>query len=199
MNTSIHTTGLAEALFSATRQKVLGLVFGQPWRDFSISELIELAGAGSGGVQREMKRLADSGLVTVVPMGRQRRYRANASSPIYEELCAIVRKTIGPADLLRAALEPLAPEISLALLYGSVASGTDTASSDVDLLVVSDSLTMEVLFSALEDVEATLGRPVQPTVYTTKEFQRRRDQGSPFLKNVLDGAHMVLWGVIRGQ
>ena len=191
-------TSLGDALFPATRQKVLGLFFGQPWRDFGISELIAEAGAGSGGVQRELKRLASSGLVVATPVGRLRRYRANPDSPVYEELCSIVRKTMGPADQLRAALEPLADKLEAALLFGSVAKGTDTANSDIDLLLISDTLTLESVFEALEAAEATLGRPVQPTLYTSEEFKRRREQQSPFVRNVLAGEHVVLWGAVNG-
>ncbi len=192
------STSLGDALFPATRQKVLGLFFGQPWRDFSVSELIAEAGAGSGGVQRELKRLISSGLVLAESIGRQRRYRANPASPVYAELCSIVRKTIGPADQLRAALEPLADQLEVALMFGSVAKGTDTAQSDIDVLLVSNSLTLEVVFEALEEAEAALGRPIQPTLYTSEEFQRRRDSQSPFVRNVLAGEHVVLWGALNG-
>jgi len=200
MGTSSATapTSLGDALFPATRQKVLGLFFGQPWRDFSVSELIAEAGAGSGGVQRELKRLTGSGLVLAESIGRHRRYRANPDSPVYAELCSIVRKTIGPADQLRAALEPLADQLEVALMFGSVAKGTDTAQSDIDVLLVSNSLTLEVVFEALEEAEAALGRPIQPTLYTSDEFQRRRDSQSPFVRNVLAGEHVVLWGAVNG-
>lgn len=196
-NSNSAPTSLGDALFPATRQKVLALFFGQPWREFGIGDLIALAGAGSGAVQRELKRLETSGLVSTTRVGKQRRYRANPASPIFSELCAIVRKTIGPADQLRAALEPLSDHISLALLFGSVAKGTDTAHSDIDLLVVSDHLTLEALFSALEAAEAHLGRPVQPTLYTTAEFERRRESDAPFLRKVLAGEHVVLWGALN--
>jgi len=90
--------GLADALFSGTQQRVLGLLFGQPERSFYATELIALAGAGSGAVQRELARLAQSGLVTVQPLANRKHYRANPASPIYTELCAIARKTIAAAE-----------------------------------------------------------------------------------------------------
>ena len=89
---------LADALFSGTQQRVLGLLFGQPERSFYATELIALAGAGSGAVQRELARLAQSGLVTVEPLANRKHYRANPASPIYTELCAIARKTIAAAE-----------------------------------------------------------------------------------------------------
>ena len=63
---------LAGALFTVTQQRVLGLLFGQPERSFFATELIALARAGSGAVQRELLRLAESGLATVSRLGNQK-------------------------------------------------------------------------------------------------------------------------------
>jgi len=90
-------TGLADALFSTTQQRVLGLLFGQPGRSFYANELIALTGGGSGAVQRELARLAHSGLITQQTIGRQKHYQANASAPIFGELCAIASKTMSLA------------------------------------------------------------------------------------------------------
>ncbi len=94
---------LADALFSTTQQRVLGLLFGQPERSFFASEIIGLLGAGSGAVQRELGKLAGSGLLTVTRVGNQKHYQANAEAPIYAELCSIVRKTVGVADPIKRA------------------------------------------------------------------------------------------------
>lgn len=181
-------TGIADALFSATQQRVLALLFGQPARSFFTNELIGLVGAGSGAVQREVRRLVESGLVTVTRLGSQKHYQANPAAPIFEELRGIVTKTLGPAEVLRMALVPLGDAVRLALLYGSVAKGTDAAQSDIDLLIVSDDLTLEQVYAALAPVEQQLGRRVSPTVYTVAEFRRRRTGGNPFLTKVLAGA-----------
>ena len=137
------SVGLADALFTTTQQRVLGLLFGQPGRSFFANELIGFTGSGSGAVQRELRRLATSGLLTVTRIGNQKHFQANRDSPVFDELCSLVIKTVGLADPIRRALLPLAEKIDLALLYGSVPKGTDTASSDVDLLVVSDELMLE--------------------------------------------------------
>jgi DNA-binding MarR family transcriptional regulator len=100
-------TGIADALFSATQQRVLALLFGQPERSFFTNELIGLVGAGTGAVQREVRRLVESGLVTVTRLGSQKHYQANAEAPIFEELRSIVIKTLGPAEVLRAKLAEL--------------------------------------------------------------------------------------------
>ena len=180
-------TGIADALFSATQQRVLALLFGQPGRSFFTNELIGLVGAGSGAVQRELKRLVESGLVTVTRLGSQKHYQANPAAPIFEELRGIVTKTLGAAEVLRAALAPLGDTVRLALLYGSVAKGSDTAHSDIDLLVVSESLTLEQIYEALTPVEQQLGRRISPTLYSVAEFRRRRVSSNPFLTKVLAG------------
>jgi predicted nucleotidyltransferase len=185
-------TSLADALFSATQQRVLALLFGQSGRSFFTNELIGLVGAGSGAVQRELRRLVESGLVTVTRIGSQKHYQANPAAPIFEELRGIVTKTLGPAEVLRAALLPLGDTVRLALVYGSVAKGSDTADSDIDLLIVSDKLTLEQVYTALTQVEQQLGRRVSPTLYTVEEFRRRRTAGNPFLTKVLAGATIPL-------
>jgi predicted nucleotidyltransferase len=188
------TRSIADALFSRTQQRVFSLVFGQPERAFATSELIALAGSGSGAVQRELQRLLDSKMVVAATTGRQKRYQANPASPIFHELRSIVDKTAGVPGRLRAALAPLEDRIQLALLYGSVAKQTDTASSDIDVLVVSDAVTLEDVFAALQDAERDLGRRVSPTLYTSDEFRRRRRSGHPFLTRVLEGQHVILLG-----
>jgi predicted nucleotidyltransferase len=182
---SYQPASLADALFSSTQQKVLGYLFGQPERSFFANELIGLVGAGSGAVQRELKRLAESGLVTVTRRGNQKHFQANPASPIFSELCGIARKTFGLAGPLREALAPLAGQIDAAFVYGSVAKKSDTAASDIDLMVVSDSLTYADLFGALEEVAGKLGRPVNPTVYSRAELVRRIAEDNAFVTRVL--------------
>ncbi len=189
-----ETTGLADALFTTTQQRLLTLLYGQPDRSFFASELIRLTGSGSGAVQRELKRFASSGLVSVTPLGRQKHYQANPDCPVFEEVSGIVRKTLALAEPIRRALEPLAGRIRLALVYGSVVEGTDTAGSDVDLLVVADGVMLEELYAALSPMEASLARRISPTLYTSAEFDERRAAGNPFLANVLAGERVILIG-----
>src|SRR6056297_2497124 len=188
---------VADALFSGTRQTMLRLFFGQPDRGYTLTDLIELAHAGRGAVQRETARLVGAGLVTHEGERRGSLYRANADSPIFEELCSIVRKILGPADALRTALAPLQDRIRLALLYGSVAQGVDRADSDIDVLIVADDLMLEEVFDALAATEDALGRRISPTLYTSDEFDRRRAAGEPFITEVLQDAHEVLLGALE--
>lgn len=178
-------TGLADALFSGTRQRLLGLLFGQPSRSFYATELIGLAGSGSGAVQRELANLAQSGLVTLRAVGNQKHYQANAESPIFAELCGIAQKTVGLAEPLREALAPLARRIRAAFVYGSVAKKTDTAASDIDVMLLSDELSYADTFAALEAASSRLGRTVNPTILTRKEFIKRVKARESFLTRVL--------------
>ncbi|MCE5360808.1 MAG: hypothetical protein JJ714_07500 [Acidithiobacillus sp.] len=187
-------TGLADALFSTTQQRVLALLFGQPERSFFTNELIGLAGAGSGAVQRELRRLAESGLVTIRKVGNQKHYRANPEAPIFQELCGIVTKTLGPAEVVRAVLESFGDQIRLALVYGSVATHSDTAMSDIDLLLVSDSLALEEVYAALTPAEQRLGRRISPTLYNLEEYRKRRTSENPFLTKILRGKIVLLRG-----
>jgi predicted nucleotidyltransferase len=188
--------GVADALFTKVQQRVLGVLFGNPGRSFYANEVIALAESGTGAVQRELTRLAGAGLLTVTRVGNQKHYQANASAPVYEDLRRIVMKTSGLTDVLRVALTPLAREISATFVFGSVAKGQDTATSDIDLLVISEHLTYADLFSALEESGTRLGRKVNPTVYARKDLAARLRQGNAFAKRVLE--QPKLW-VIGGE
>ena len=185
---------LAGALFSTSQQRVLGLLFGQPDRSFYATELIALAGVGSGAVQRELSRLEDSGLATVHRVGTQKHYQANPKSPLFEELCAIARKTVGLAEPLRAALAPLAKSIAAAFVYGSVAKKQDTASSDIDLMVISDTVSYADVYRLLEPITTKLARTINPTVYTRKELAKRVKERNSFVTRVLSQPKVWIYG-----
>ena len=184
-------TSLADALFSTVQQRVLAYLFGQPERSFFATELIKLAGGGSGAVQRELARLEESGLVVVTRLGTQKHYQANPKSPIFSELCGIAQKTVGLAEPLREALKPLAKRISAAFVYGSVAKKKDTAASDIDLMVISGKVTYADLFTVLEEVSTRLGRQVNATVYSSQELAKRVKQDNAFVTRVL--AQPKIW------
>ncbi|MCM2252719.1 MAG: nucleotidyltransferase domain-containing protein [Ramlibacter sp.] len=194
LNRSPVGVSLASALFGSTQQRVLGLLFGQPDRSFYATELIALARAGSGAVQRELGRLAQSGLVTVRPVGNQKHYQANPASPIYEELCGIARKTVGIAEPLRAALAPIRDQIRAAFVFGSVAKQTDHAASDIDLMIISDSLDYADTILALQPVAAGLGREINPIIYTPKELAKRVKDDNGFVGRVLSQPKVWLFG-----
>jgi predicted nucleotidyltransferase len=178
------STNLADVLFSPVQQRVLALLFGQPGRSFQSAEVIALAGSGTGAVHRQLIRLADSGLVTVTRVGNQKHYQANRDSPVFSELHGLVVKTIGLAGPLAEALAPLRDRIQVAFVYGSIAQGTDTAQSDIDLMVICDDLAYSDLYGALQEAEATLGRPVHVSLATAEEWNHKLASRNPFVTKV---------------
>jgi len=193
-NMGMNKTSLSEALFSKTQRRVLGLLFGNPDRSYYANEIVRFAGAGIGTVQRELERLAAVGLLTVTRIGNQKHYQANRQSPIFEELRGIVLKTFGVADVLREALAPFAGRIREAFIYGSVAKGMDTASSDIDVMVVADDLSYSDIFPPLAEAENKLGRTINPTVYSQTELRRKLAEDNAFLSRVMDQPKVYLIG-----
>lgn len=187
----LPVSSLGDALFAKVQQRVLGVLFGNPGRSFYANEVIGLARSGTGAVQRELARLETSGLVTVARVGKQKHYQANVESPVFEELRGLVLKTFALTDVLREALKPVASRIRAAFVYGSIAKGSDTATSDIDLMVITDRLTYRDLFVALEAASERLGRKVAPTIYTPKELAKRLKQDNSFVTRVL--AQPKLW------
>lgn len=186
--------GLSDALFTRTQQRVLGLLFANPDRSFHTNEVVRLSGVGTGTVHRELARLLDSGLVSAGRLGNQKHFQANRRSPIFEELRGIVVKTFGLADVLREAISPYAGRMTAAFIYGSIAKGIDKAQSDVDLMIVSESLGYTHLYGALLDAERRLGRKVNPAIYTPVEFAERRAERDGFMSRVLQGPRIYLLG-----
>ena len=185
---------LGDALFTKTQQQVLRLLFGQPGRSFYANEIVRYAGLGIGTVQRELARLSEAELLVVTRLGNQKHYQANASAPIFEELRGIVIKTFGVADVLKGALAPFVDKIQLAFIYGSVANGTDTAKSDIDLMVIAKGLSYTALMSQLGEFEAQLGRAVNPTLYSPAELNRKRKEENSFVQRVLHQPKIILMG-----
>lgn len=196
------SVSIADALFPRVRQRVLALLFGNPERSFFSNEVVALAQSGTGAVQRELASLAQAGLLSVTTQGNQKHYKANSAAPVFEELRGLVLKTSGLVDVLRSALAPLAGQIGAAFVYGSVAKRQDTATSDVDLMVITDSLGYGDLFPLVEEAGARLARKVNPTIYTRAELAKRLRQKNAFTTRVLTqeklwviGSEETLYGV----
>jgi predicted nucleotidyltransferase len=181
-------------LFTPVQQRVLGLLFGQPERCFQSAELIRLAKGGTGAAHRQLGRLAGAGLVTVTRTANQKHYQARRDSPIFAELHGLVVKTVAIVEPLRHALAGHASSIRAAFLYGSSAKGADRAGSDIDLMVISDSLRYADVYEALQAVEAVLARRVNPTVLTPAEWRTRRARADSFTARVAAQPRLFIVG-----
>jgi predicted nucleotidyltransferase len=182
---------LSSTLFGRTRGAVLAVLFGHVGESYYLRQLARMTGITLGPVQRELRQLVDAGLVTKKTLGTQTLFSANEASPIFAEMRAIVAKTVGIRDILLAALSPLAANIDLAFVYGSVARSREGQQSDVDLMIVG-SVRFEDVVDRIAYAQKTLNREINPTVYTANEF-RGKLRGN-FLKTVLGENKLFLIG-----
>jgi predicted nucleotidyltransferase len=186
-------SGLVASLFGKARRSVLAVLYTHPDEAFYLRQLVRASGAGVGPVQREVRGLTASGIISRTVRGKQVYYQANRECPIFEELKSLMVKTAGIADLLRSALVPLADRINLAFIYGSVARGEHKRASDIDLMVVGDVDFGEVV-AALGPVQDKLNREVNPTVYGRAEFAAKAFAGKHFINRFLSGKLIFLIG-----
>lgn len=190
----IFGMSISFALFTDSQSRLYSWLFGQPERAFHLNELRRLTGLGSASLQRELNRLANAGLVDTQAVGNLRRFQANPQSPVYAELVALTRKTLGTVPVLRNALSPLQPGLQSAWVYGSVAKQTDTAQSDIDVMLVGNNLLLSQVLACLEPAEVQLGRKINPNCYSPQEFERRRAEPDSFVNRVLSQPILPLIG-----
>lgn len=184
---------IGAALFGKTRLGVLALLYGRPDQARYLSEVVRAVGAGTGVVQRELARLTAAGLLRRTVQGKQVYFQANPDSPVFADLKGLVVKTAGVVDVIQASLAPLRDGVRLALIYGSIARGEETAASDIDLLVIGKASLFEVV-SSLADAQETLRREVNPAVFPPAEFKRKGRAQDPFLTAVVKGPKLFVIG-----
>ena len=184
---------LSSALFGRTRRAVLGLLFTHADDAFYLRELARRVGAGLGAVDREVSRLAGAGILTRTLRGHQVYYQANPKCPVFAEIKSLMVKTSGLAEVLQAALAPIAPRIRVAFVYGSFARQGQRGASDVDVMAVGEPTFAEVV-AALQPAQETLAREINPTVYSSDNFRSRVAAENHFLKTVLTGKKIFLIG-----
>jgi predicted nucleotidyltransferase len=172
-----------EFMFSPYRRQLLARLLLRPDEQFHVRELGRMTGISAGSLHRELKAMAESGLLVREKIGNQVFYRADTHCAIYEELAAIFRKTLGLASLLNNALSRIAGRIQVAFVFGSMASGQQNAGSDIDVCVLGDVSLLEVV-KALSPAQETLGREMNPVVMTTKNFAEQSAKQDRFVTRV---------------
>ena len=186
-------TSIATHLLGQTRSAVLSTLLLHPEDSLHVHELARRTGASAGSLHRELRTLAELGVLLRQEVGRQVHYRANPSSPVFAELAGLLRKTAGLADVLRDALLPLGKKVALAFVFGSVAAGSERQGSDVDLMVLG-SASFADLARALAPAQEALGREVNPTVMAPLEFARKLAVDDGFALSVAKGPRIWLMG-----
>jgi predicted nucleotidyltransferase len=189
---------IASALFSESQSRLFRWLFGQSERSFHMSELRRLTSLGSASLQRELRKLTEAGLVSSERVGNLRLFQANSKSPVFSELVTLTRKTLGIEPMLREALLSLSPQLRAAWIYGSVAKQTETAASDVDVMLVGENLVLGEVLERLLPLEEGLGRKINPTCYSLAEFERRRAEPDSFVNRVMAQPILPLIGDADG-
>lgn len=186
-------TDLGTVFFGAYRRQVLGLLLLHPGESFHLREIARATNTQPGTLRRELAQLADAGVLNREKVGNLVRYKADTACPIYDELRGILKKTAGVADVLREGLAPLGDKISVAFVYGSVASGAERRSSDIDVMVVG-SASFEEIVGALHSSQKELHREINPNVYGLAEFKKKAKEKGSFLARVLDEPKLFILG-----
>ncbi len=185
---------LSELLFpNQYRRKVLALLLANPDKSLHLRELARLTATSPGTLKKELDALTEVGLLQMQKVGNLSQFSANTQHPVYPELLALIRKTIGVHDVLAAALGPLGSQVEVAFVFGSVANASETSHSDVDVLVIGGATFGQVI-NALYDAQTTLGREINPKVMTRQEWQEKRKQGNIFVTELLNKPKLFVVG-----
>lgn len=184
---------LLDLLFGAYRQRALTQLLLHPDSSYHVRELARLTGTTAGTLHKELARLAEVGLLLREKQGNQVRYRANRECPVFAELAGLFRKTTGLVGVLAEALHSLQPAPHLALVFGSIARGEESAGSDVDLLLIADCSFADAV-RALHPAQGILQREINPVLYSTAEFGRRLEAGEGFVLNILANPKLFIIG-----
>lgn len=187
------TDSIGRALFGKVRSGLLALLFCHSDRSFYFRQIVRLVGVGQGAVQRELSHLLDAGLVNRTRIGNQVHYQANVKCSVFRELKSLMVKTSGVADVLRNALAPMGDRVSAAFIYGSLAKGTETGDSDIDVIVIGN-VTFSEVTDLLGGIQETVGREVNPSVYPDEEFATKVWEGHHFLSRVIGEPKIFLIG-----
>jgi predicted nucleotidyltransferase len=189
----VSSMNLAETLFGNYRRRALGLLLLHPGQSYHVREISRLADVPPGSLHRELKRLAEVGLLSRQRLGNQVRYQANRDCPVFEELAGFFRKTAGLADVLREVLVPMTGKIYLAFIFGSMAQGKERVTSDVDVMVIGD-VSFDQVVRIFYPTHESLGREVNPVVMSKKEFRGKFLQEDRFVSRIVSEPKTYLVG-----
>jgi predicted nucleotidyltransferase len=184
---------ISSLLFPEYRRRVLGLLLLHPENHYHVREIARLTSTAPGTLHRELTKLAKAEVLTREVSGNQVYYQANRSFSIFDELASILRKTSGLVDVLTNALIPFADKITVALVFGSVGRGTESAGSDVDLLIIGE-IDFVTLVKALYPTQEIISREINPKVYHKDEWKKLVRKKDPFAQEILKNPKLFIIG-----
>ena len=182
-----------ELMFGAYRRKLLGLLLMRPDERYHVRELARMSEIPVGSIHRELKTMAEAGLLIRDQVGNQVLYQADRSCPIYEELASIFRKTSGLASLVCDHLDEISDRIDFAVVFGSMASGRQKSVSDVDILILGNIELIDVV-RALSPLGQTLRREINPVVMTADHFSAQVMKKDRFALRLIEGPKILVIG-----
>lgn len=189
-------SSITSFLFAEYRRRVLGLLLLHPEMRYHVREISRLTDTTAGTLHRELAKLAKAQVLIREESGNQVYYQANTAFPLFEELASILRKTSGLSDILAEALIPLAKKIETAFIFGSVGRGTETADSDVDVLIIGDIRFMDAV-KAFYPVQTIIKREINPKVYTKSEWKKLLKESNSFAKEILHAPKIFIIGTMN--
>jgi predicted nucleotidyltransferase len=177
---------------SQARRRLLAYYFTNPSSRLHLRDLAERLNTDPSNLSKELRRLEGEGLFRSEISGRQKYFQLNREYPLFDEVRAIVEKTIGAEAVIRHALQRI-DRIQEAYLYGSFAKNQQDAASDIDVLIIG-APREEPLAQVVGKLERQLGREINYTVLTPREFASRRLRKDAFLENVWHNKRIPLIG-----
>jgi predicted nucleotidyltransferase len=189
---TVGADAFVDIFATRTTARILAVFALRPDAVLYQKEIVDLTGSSLYLVQRELKRLERTGLIARSERGRHVEYRALTSHPAFPGIRDALLRTIALGDALRASLEGL-PDVRLAFVFGSVARGEATSSSDIDLMVVGDLGTRQVAESVVP-LMRDLGREANLVVMDPNTLRSRADAGDHFVSTVLADPKIWLVG-----
>lgn len=184
---------ITDHLLGKGRAALLAALLLHPNDSLHVRELARITGTSPGTLHRELKVLTEMGLLSRREVGRQVFYRANPACPVFEELAGLLRKTVGLVDVLRQALTPFSQSIDAVFVYGSMASGSQTSHSDVDLMIIGE-LGFADAVKVLAPTEPVLRREVNATVMKRADFVHKREAKDGFVSTIWNAPRLMVMG-----
>jgi predicted nucleotidyltransferase len=184
---------ILDALFPLVRQELLAATLLAPDKWWYMSELASHLKTSLSSLQRELNSLSASGVLERRRDGRRTYYKARRDSPVFGDLRELLLKTAGIVPALKSELRRFGKRIRWAAIYGSIARSEEVGQSDIDLLVVGEIATVD-LVPVLRRTERQFGRKVNVKLYSEKEFRDKMRGSDHFIKSVLRSKLVSLIG-----
>jgi predicted nucleotidyltransferase len=177
---------------SKIRRDLLTLFFTNPSQKYYLRELQRQLSYSAGSIRRELLKFQKDNLFNTQRVGNLLYYTVNTKHPLFKELKAIVSKTVGVEASLKNMLSSL-QGIRIAFVYGSFAGKKEKGSSDIDLMIIGTP-DNSLLNERIAELENTLKREINPTIYSMKEYLAKKKAKSGFIIELLKNPKIMLIG-----